>query len=126
MIAAQKLLCALQDEELRHYTIIGLTGVIRAHTDRGRVVPESVMVYLEALKDSAAIGGQSGDRLSSHGDNESVNPSAYLTLPEAAEVLHLSPRTLRRRVATGELRTVSVGPRRKLVPIGAILEMLAA
>jgi excisionase family DNA binding protein len=53
------------------------------------------------------------------------NPSPFLTLTEASELLKISDRSLRKLIALGEVRAVKLGRRIVRVPITEIDRLLA-
>ena len=55
--------------------------------------------------------------------NTDLNPLAY-SVPDAARLLGLSPRAIYNRIATGEIRSFKVGPRR-LISRDSLREFIA-
>jgi excisionase family DNA binding protein len=108
------------DPILAGHLAVALTGYSRALRSSGRTVPKGVDDLL-----AGALGVvTSGQRLAP--DHRGRHDGdVFLTMPEAAALLRLSPRTLRRRIAAGDLAVHRVG-RRPLVERADLLAFVEA
>jgi excisionase family DNA binding protein len=108
------------DRDLAAHLAVALTGYRRALVSTGRSVPPGVDDLLAAALRTVRSGQTlAGGRRGRH-DGE-----VFLTMPEAADLLRVSPRTLRRRVAGGDLAVRRVG-RRVLVERADLLDFVEA
>jgi excisionase family DNA binding protein len=108
------------DPAVAGHLACALTGYRKALVSTGQAVPEGV----EDLLAGALKVVRSGQRLApdhrAHHDG-----SVFLTMAEAATLVRVSPRTLRRRIADGDLAVRRVG-RRVLVERADLLAFVEA
>jgi excisionase family DNA binding protein len=97
-----------------------LTGYRKALVSTGRTVPQGVDDLLAAALRTVRSGQTLAPDHRGHHDGR-----VYLTLPEAADLVRVSPRTLRRRIADGDLAVRRVG-RRVLVERSDLLDFVEA
>jgi excisionase family DNA binding protein len=108
------------DPILAGHLAVALTGYRRALRSTGRTVPPGVDDLLAA---SLRVV-KSGQRLAP-GHRGRHAGGVFLTMAEAADLLRVSPRTLRRRIADGDLAVRRVG-RRVLVERADLLNFVEA
>lgn len=108
------------DPAVAGHLACALTGYRKALVSTGRTVPQGVDDLLtDALRVVRSGQGLAPEPLGRH------DGRVYLTLPEAATLVRLSTRTLRRHVAAGRLAVRRVG-RRVLVSPADILDFVEA